>query len=155
LGNEDDEYKIILQEIVNSLQTNSSLDANDIKVILISLGMTGKHVCAGKVSGGAGENTEYDEVPTAFGIPFIISFLIMSVFWIGPGLYVKWTAKIHPGSGNIDISICDTHVTENHKGFALSNVGSWLHGYVPREFSVPDSVITLNFASPLIIWEDL
>jgi len=111
----DPQYKEIIQRITKIIETKRYANSNDIKNILIELGMTTTDVYRGWISGG-------DYVWGSAAAPKF--FPLGSIWWIGRETYLAWGAE-----GNPDFMIAGNHITYKHHAQVFPNFfGMWSTG---------------------------
>ena len=135
---EDPEYKELTLKIIQKLETQEIVKSDDLKDILIELNMQNTEIHTGKIVGSA---CCYSHM---IGFPVIPLFM----FWIGPGLFIQWSAD--GDEININIGALSHHITGKHHGFALAFVGFWHSCWWGSPFPEGEEFSVFGW-SPLIV----
>lgn len=119
---ENQQYKEVLQKIIEKLETKGTVESNDIKKILIELNMLNTEIYSGRITCSAG----YDCTLYSFPLFFIPCFPPIWG-WLGPAFYSRWKCAPNPLFDNnyVNLKINDMQINRWHNGFALAPTGAW------------------------------
>jgi hypothetical protein len=155
---DDPEFKLFTQELINELNNDEKVDAQDIRNIRDSNGIfTDWRYYAGGVDAHAGDSV------FAGGFPFIIRPFAGCAWksWPGPGLYVRWDcswalmAKCY-NFEEMDVTVGlgtivgeGVKIEEYHKGIAFFQFGWW--AYTVGWNGGMEKIFDMIAVSPLIV----
>jgi hypothetical protein len=151
----DVEMEFIIQSMMEYIDKNGIISVGDINQIINSpqLSSIWEFFIFANVFGRAGY------LGGARGFPFHISWLsiifgVGAAFWIGPSLFVRWSARPHSNHDFTDFQIRslgkNRHITAYHDGFALfSPLGFWTIS-IGGTFPHIGSVCSVGLRSPLV-----
>lgn len=151
----DVEMEFIIQSMMEYIDKNGIISVGDINQIINSpeLSSSWEFFIFANVFGRAGY------LGGAWGFPFHITWLfiifgVSAALWIGPSLFVRWSARPHSNYDFTDFQIRslgkNRHITSYHEGFALfSPLGFWTVS-IGGNFPHIGSVCSVGLRSPLV-----
>jgi len=142
----DKKYKDILTKITNFIDIHGEINSEEIKNILIDLGINNTEVFAGKII-GKGCCTCIGS-----GIPFLLD-PFGGVWWLGPSFFVCWNAELYYDEDDIDFTfgVLGEHITEPHSGFVPIFIGFWRSMAFFDDVGNPGAGFSILGWSPLIL----